>query len=313
MSAELVLDVCLAVRERCAQAADEGFKKILAQEDVAAFFKAAADCMLFAYRKQQYELAAKWLNLAKQRLLMLLASPEYCVQAADFLQRLAFVVCDRRLADVRPVLELLVLRFMRCHRQSSVFNDFWHELLSLAARMARRGWRAETRFLLRLLLRDLLMQRQEKIIFSRLMQLQLHFVAYARWDGFAAACSAYIELMYLYLLFVRRAEKNCFSEIQQQKFLQLAMRSLRDIIANVSRSAMQDDMDIFRQLYQFFWQLAGENKQYKQKLQLLLQLAISYWQNTRPKTSRKQMRFLEDLLQPNLITEQYAKLLKQIC
>ena len=44
----------------------------------------------------------------------------------------------------------------------------------------------------------------------------------------------------------------------------------------------------------------------------LLQLAITYWQQTMPKTSRKQAVLLKDLLQPNLIDGQYALLLQKI-
>lgn len=312
MNRELVVKVCLAVREGRGQQANDGFKEILTQTDEKFILEAVCDCLLVAYRRQQRKLAHSWLMLAWEHLMSSMSSLDLTQQAVVFLQRIAFVVCDRRIIEARPALEALLLRFMHVHRTDAVMTAFWDELLSLAARMARRNWREEARFLLRILLRDLLMQKQKKVIFSRLMQIQMHFIAYARWDGFNNACAAYRELIYFYLLLVRRAGKDGFNTIQQQDFLLLAMRSMRDIIANVSRLAMQDDMDIFRQLYQFFWQMAGDDKKCKQKLQLLLQLAICYWQNTRPKTSRKQVSFLEDLLQPNIITERYAKLLKQI-
>ena len=82
--------------------------------------------------------------------------------------------------------------------------------------------------------------------------------------------------------------------------------------ANVSRSTMVDDMDIFRQWYQYLWQMAGEDKQRKGRLRLLWQLAIRYWQGTRPKTSRKQVRYLQDLLEPSAITTAYEKLLQSV-
>ena len=49
-----------------------------------------------------------------------------------------------------------------------------------------------------------------------------------------------------------------------------------------------------------------------EELLRLLQLAITYWQQTMPKTSRKQAVLLKDLLQPNLIDGQYALLLQKI-
>ena len=91
------------------------------------------------------------------------------------------------------------------------------------------------------------------------------------------------------------------------------MRNIRDVIANSARNAMTEDMDIFREWYKFLWKISTENENKKQRLRLLLQLAIVYWQNTRTKTSRKQAKFLNDLLSPNLITEEYKKLLQYIC
>ena len=49
-----------------------------------------------------------------------------------------------------------------------------------------------------------------------------------------------------------------------------------------------------------------------EELLRLLQLSITYWQQTMPKTSRKQAVLLKDLLQPNLIDGQYALLLQKI-
>ena len=99
---------------------------------------------------------------------------------------------------------------------------------------------------------------------------------------------------------------------RQTAFLQLLLRHLRDVTANVSRSAMLDDADVFRQWYSFFRQLTADDKSAREELLRLLQLAITYWQQTMPKTSRKQAAFLKDLLQPNLIDGQYALLLQKI-
>ena len=62
----------------------------------------------------------------------------------------------------------------------------------------------------------------------------------------------------------------------------------------------------------FFWQLTADDKSAREELLRLLQLAITYWQQTMPKTSRKQAVLLKDLLQPNLIDGQYALLLQKI-
>ena len=311
MSTELVLEVCLAVRRDELQAARDGFTKILAAVEKQSLFKAIGDCLLAAVRRQQRQLFDEWLEQAREALLSATAEPERSAEAAEFLTRLSFVVCDRRLAEAQPALAQLVRRFANA-AAADIAAKLWAELLSLAARMARRGWREETAFLLRLYLRELLKRDDSAVWQQRLLALQLHFVAYARWDGFTKACAAYQELLLLFLLLVRRAGKKIYTKEQQEQYLLLSLRTLRGIISNAARSSMKDDMEIFRELYQYLWQLAGDNKRRRQQLQLLLQLAISYWQSSLPKTSRKQARFLEDLLQPSLIDKLQEDLLNRI-
>ena len=118
--------------------------------------------------------------------------------------------------------------------------------------------------------------------------------------------------MLLLLVLVRRSGRRTIPLEQRAAYLQLALRMVRDLVTNIARSTMQEDMDIFRQWYQYLWQLAGEDGKRKQSLLLLLQLSIRYWQNTLPKSSKKQLRFLEDLLQPLLISKEYEELLNVI-
>lgn len=311
MSTELVLEVCLAVRRDELQAARDGFTKILESAEKQSLFKDIGDCLLAAVRRQQRQLFDEWLEQAREALLSATAEPERSAETADFLTSLSFVVCDRRLAEAQPALAQLVRRFANA-ASADIAARLWAELLSLAARMARRGWREETAFLLRLYLRELLKRDDSAVWQQRLLALQLHFVAYARWDGFTKACAAYRELLLLFLLLVRRTGKKIYTKEQQEQYLLLSLRTLRGIISNAARSSMKDDMEIFRELYQYLWQLAGDNKRRRQQLQLLLQLAISYWQSSLPKTSRKQARFLEDLLQPSLIDKLYEDLLNRI-
>lgn len=310
MDSTLAMEVCLAVRGGELEAAEESFTRLLERTPEQELLKAVGDCLLAAVRRQQSQLFHSWLWQARKQLIAAIAVAKQQA-AGEFLLQLSFVICDRRLTETQTVLAQLVRRFVSCAdaKQSA---ELLAELLSLAARMARRGWREETAFLLRLYLRELLKEKSARVWQARLLALQLHFVVYARWDGFAKACGAYKELLLLLLLLVRRAGGKKYAREQQERYLLLSLRSLRGIITNAARSAMLDDMEIFRQLYQFFWQLAGENKGRRQQLQLLLQLGICYWQKSLPKTSRKQVRFLEDLLQPKLINADYAALLETI-
>lgn len=274
-------------------------------------YKQSAAVCWWPYATGNGSFLPAWMQESRPRLERLLVNSQLAHQGGSVLLRLTFAVCDRRLAEVRPMLALLVRRWLRTQADNTaMLQEFMGEWLSLAARMARRRWREETAFLLREVGRWLLKQQDLQRWAWSLQQLQLHFVVYARWDGFDKACRIYRELTLLYRLMLRRVPKA--PPERQTALLQLLVRHLRDVTANVSRSAMLDDADIFRQWYSFFWHLTTDDKSAREELLRLLQLAITYWHQTMPKTSRKQAAFLKDLLQPNLIDGQYALLLQKI-
>jgi hypothetical protein len=308
MVTELILETCIALRDGREQNACTAFSGIIAEAADNEALQAISCCLLVALRHRQRQLFAAWMQASRPRLEHLLTNPQLAKQGGSALLQLTFAVCDRLLAEVRPILALLVRRWLRTQAgNTALLQEFMAEWLNLAARMARRRWREETAFLLREAGRWLLKQDDLQWWPWSLQQLQLHFVVYARWDGFDKACRIYRELTLLYRLLLRRVLRK-----QQTALLQLLLRHLRDVTANVSRSAMLDDADIFRQWYSFWWQLTAEDKNAREELLRLLQLAITYWQQTMPKTSRKQIKLLKDLLQPNLIAGQYALLLQKI-
>lgn len=311
MVTELILETCIALRDGREQNACTAFSGIIAEAADNEALQAISCCLLVALRHRQRQLFAAWMQASRPRLEHLLTNPQLAKQGGSALLQLAFAVCDRRLNEERAALALLARRWLRTHAgDTAMLQEFMGEWLSLAARMARRRWREETAFLLREAGRWLLKQDDLQWWPWSLQQLQLHFVVYARWDGFDKACRMYRELTLLYRLLLRRVPKA--QPAQQTALLQLLLRHLRDVTANVSRSAMLDDADIFRQWYSFWWQLTAEDKNAREELLRLLQLAITYWQQTMPKTSRKQIKLLKDLLQPNLIAGQYALLLQKI-
>lgn len=311
MVTELILETSIALRDGREQNACTAFSGIIAEAADNEALQAISCCLLVALRHRQRQLFTAWMHASRPRLEQLLVNPQLAHQGGSALLQLTFAVCDRRLAEVRPILALLVRRWLRTQAgNTALLQEFMAEWLNLAARMARRRWREETAFLLREAGRWLLKQDDLQWWPWSLQQLQLHFVVYARWDGFDKACRIYRELTLLYRLLLRRVPKA--QPAQQTALLQLLLRHLRDVTANVSRSAMLDDADIFRQWYSFWWQLTAEDKNAREELLRLLQLVITYWQQTMPKTSRKQIKLLKDLLQPNLIAGQYALLLQKI-
>ncbi len=318
---EIVLLTCLAVRQGREEKAKQGFTILLkslqgaADNDTKIFALQQVEiCLLTAVRRKNTQLAQGWLIEAEPFLLALMQQKELMQQTSEFLLTLAFAVCDKKLAALQPIVQKLLRAWVRSNgtAESTAYSKLLNEILSLAARMARRGWQEEKHFLLRQVLWCAVCFRSLVQWQMLLSQFALHFAVYARWDGFPKACFAYPELVCLYLILMRRAARAGLDEELRTAYLQAALRNMRDLAANASRCAMQDDMEIFRQWYQYFWQLAGDNLQRKGRLLLLLQLAIKYWLGTRPKTGRKQVRFLEDLLNPNLISERYEALLQNI-
>ena len=321
---ELVVKICLEVRQGSAQEAAVDFGKLVAAQksaqDQVRWLGAVETCLVTAARCKQVELAQGWLRAVSP---LLVGAEQQSVAGfiaarGELLLKLCFVVCAQRLDKLFPLLQAQWQGWLDAADNTQEVQRLCGELLNLAARMARRGWRPEVRFVLRLVARAALQggrQKQEERLplwRSILARLSLHFTGYARWDSFAKACEAYGELVSLLLLLVRRSGRKELPWGVRTASLQLALRTVRDLVTNNARSNMQEDMDIFRQWYQYLWQLAGEDPARKQKLLLLLQLSIRYWQLTLPKSSKKQLRFLEDLLQPNLINAEYEELLQSI-
>ena len=85
---------------------------------------------------------------------------------------------------------------------------------------------------------------------------------------------------------------------------------VREWIANVARVSMKDELEIIRQWQELLKANVPENLQ--ELTDILVQLEILYWNQTKPKTSRKQLEYLMDLLEPNKISEEYYSLYKQI-
>ena len=319
---ELVVKTCTAVRQGLAEEAQASFAQLLAlaAEGNEAGLLQVETCLLTAARAKQIGLLQDWLQAVKP---LVWAKQQNAAEGKDnvsvlpgeLLLKLTFAISDKRLATLEPTLQALWHSWLGQHNNTVSFVEqqrLCGELLNLAARMARRSWHSEARFLLRIVAWALLHQRDLKLSQKIMAQLALHFTVYARWESFSKACEVYHELVLLLVLLVRRAGRASLDQAKRAAYLQLALRTVRDIVTNIARSTMQEDMDIFRQWYQYLWQLAGEDGKRKQSLLLLLQLSIRYWQNTLPKSSKKQLRFLEDLLQPLLISKEYEELLNVI-
>ena len=312
MERSAALEACLAIRVGNREQAREAFAILLRQEDGASILRGVQDVLLAAVRRHQQELFCDLLLMANPVLLALLRQKDLAEASSGFLQAVVFAACDRRLLQVLPLLRRQLKTFFVSGTQEDVGCGLWSELLNLCARMARRGWRQETSWLLRLLLWRLLRQKNLRSWQGALLQLQMHMVVYARWDGFTNACMVYGEIQQLLLLLVKRADRAGLEQSLREQYLVLTMRFVRDLVGNVSRARMEDDMEIFLKWHQYLLGLAVDDAGKRRQVLKLLQLSIRYWQSTRPKTSRKQIGYLKELLQPDLVSGQLKEMLEKI-
>ncbi|MBQ7760187.1 MAG: hypothetical protein IJ376_03630 [Acidaminococcaceae bacterium] len=265
--------------------------------------------LVMAARTRNGELFMEWLLASEIRLQQALLQVEQS-KAVDFVIALTFIVCDRRYLACLPVLQNLVGRLINAITDKKLVQVLFNEWTSLIAQMARRKWDEVNKFLLGVLLKALLKKKDLQLMKLTLLQLNMHLQMYSRWDGFEKAFVSYKELQYFYLLLLKRAGKLRFDEGLRQQYLVIVLRSVREWIANVARVGMQDDLDIIRQWQELLKKYLTAGVQ--SWVDLLVQLEIAYWNLTKPKTSRKQLEYLADLLEPNVVTEEYNTLLKRI-
>ena len=138
----------------------------------------------------------------------------------------------------------------------------------------------------------------------------MHLQMYSRWDGFENAFVAYKELQYFYLLLLKRVGKLNLPEDLRKQYLVVTLRAIREWIANVARVGMQDDLDIIRQWQELLKEQLSQSIQ--PWVDVLVQLEINYWHLTKPKTSRKQLEYLADLLETDVLPKEYRSLLAML-
>ena len=104
MVTELILETCIALRDGREQNACTAFSGIIAEAADNEALQAISCCLLVALRHRQRQLFAAWMQESRPRLEQLLSNPQLAHQGGSVLLRLTFAVCDRRLAEVCPML-----------------------------------------------------------------------------------------------------------------------------------------------------------------------------------------------------------------
>ncbi len=327
---QLTISICSAMRsaDTSVEVLRPDVEKLMKSEPNADLLQSLEMILLSALRGRKQDVFLLILNMAGEKLTMMAHNTFLAQPMQQWISNVTFAVCDRHMIAVYPFLQMLVNRWWKAnvldvlHQQNvdavvrlqalTLAQAYTRETLSLAARMARREWRDTSEWLWNMLASVLYRTQDLRLWQDACGQMSLHFIAYAKWDGFHKACTAYRELHVFYLLLLRKACKE-----QDGKLLEMTLRSMREVVTNSARSTMQDEMDIWRAWYEYLWPAftdedEGVHSKRKQELRRLLQLGIAYWNGTMPKSSRKQVRFLRDLLEPDVLTAEERKLLGSI-
>lgn len=264
-----------------------------------------------AIRKRYQDFFWHILKEQKERLLLIVAKPELRSQSQEFLTFVIFNVCDRRILEARAIAQNLVEAFTR-NTNNGELRSFWNEWTSLIARIARRNWQSETDWLLQILLHQLWRRQDVKLFQLVVWQLQMHLSMYCRFDSIEGMLVTYRKLFLSYLLLLELAGKNYMEQEKRETWLQIGLRGLSEMVIQIARVQMLEEHEVFQQFFDKL--VTGEGKtKLKLRMHKLLQLAIAFWIMSYPKSSRRQAKFLDDILQPNYIEENYQRMLEKLC
>ena len=228
----------------------------------------------------------------------------------NLLTALMFIAADRRYTNVLPMLRWLSLRL--CKNEAvgeDLLLPFLREWACLAAQAARRGWQDITAQLLNGLFYLLLKQNSFALTRSMLLYVMMHMQMYAAWDGAEKAFNVYTPVQKFSLLLFDRSVK-LKDEKQRVETVRLLLRAWRDFIAAAARQTMQDEMELYQSWFAFGE--AAESEKYKKRCRLFIQLTLGYWAAQQPRTSKKQLKYLKNIFEPDLVKDKYLRLLEVV-
>ena len=310
--AQLGLLGCVALKSGAVYCGAACLKKLLDSdwEDGAAEYLSCLRSLLTAAAKTRSEaLFKEWLDESRLKITGIILSKNNSQKIADFLLALTFTVCDRRFRTCFSYVEVWAQQFALA-AAADVRRSFLNEWINMTAQFARRQWHDVNTMLLHTLLKVLLRSGDTQLMQSAMLLLNMHLQMFSRWDSFASAFAAYKPVQMFLLIAVRRACEEKRQEEERRQYLLIAVRSMRDLSGNVARGNMQDDLEIIRQWSDALKAALPENL--RDEGSRLVQLAIAYWSLTKPKTSRKQLEYLSDLLHPNFIDAKMQKIVQSL-
>lgn len=279
--------------------------------EVAEYLATIKNVLSTVIRKRDSELFDSIIEGQKQRLLDLLGQNELEDKAREFVDFLVFTVCDRRITKSQRGVTLLVEAYTRGLSEDK-FLLFWNEWTSLIARIARRQWQEETDWLLKVLLHQLWRRNDVKICQKIIWQLQMHVAMYCHFDSFEVMLKMYRVLFQGYLHVVAFTDKHHIRQEKRHSWLLMALRGFSEMIMQLARVQMLEEQEVYQELYKQMVEPYDEKNKLKKKWLHLLQLSITYWAFVHFKRCRKQVEYLDNILEPYLVDEEYRQMIEKM-
>lgn len=335
------VELCMEIRAGRTERAEYLLDRILTLKDkpqmALELLGAVQNALTTASRLRDQSLFIKLLTKCRQPLLLFLVHPHTHKAYMELMNALLFVVCDKKIDGARYELQVLCRAFFILVKPE--LREAWStEALSLAARILRRGWLEQGQWLLRLVLKQLWKRGDKAFIQRTLGRLELHMILSCRYDDVTKTLEYYKVVFSFYKLLLERALKlartgrqvgtgaenpggdnapmgassaKLVNRSEAFDYLVMTLRSVREWLCNSATTLMIEELELFEEWDRVMKEQKLSPKVWQRERQLL-QLELKYWNLTKPKSSRKQFRYLQEMLEPDFIKPELQALLEEV-
>ena len=227
---------------------------------------------------------------------------------AEAIEAFLFMAADHRY--LTALHKLLNLTLILTVYPNEVLLPFLRQWACICSQSARRGWVDVSNILLTGLFRFMLKKGDNDSAKNILFYVNVHLQMYCAWDGLSKALIAYAPLIKYSVLTLELAAKHSEAK-EYQESVKVVLRFWRDFVAGYSRQQMQDEIQVYQALQDWF--MRNENtEQQNIRLKRLLQLTLGYWVACQPKTALPQLSLIRDAFVPNYVEGPYLDLFNGI-
>lgn len=305
------LNGCLAVKQGDFDKAKQVLESVATLDDKI-FIQTVKDVFLMVIRRHNEDLLTEWFGIVDSRLRVILGKEEMFAENQDFLEAMLFAIGDHRLDALQARFDEYFVIFQNSRKDIWDMKAFYIELASLSARMSLRKWDKQAQWLLKLILKAASEQPDLKFIEHLLYYIDLNSIMYAKNFGAGAMYILYRQVQFSYMYLVSYAAKDNVTREYKKEAMTIALRGERNLMSNLARITMKDEMDIYEEWYHHMLYIFGKHDKLKPLSILLVQLTVLYWNRTQPKSSRKQVKYLQKILEPSHVRGIFTELLEEI-